>query len=584
MGWLECPLEFSQPLRDHRLLVCKTPIDNEIAEYFKIPKERRFEPHTIYSLPKEHRIPKTIGLVIDLTNMKWYDEIAFNHGRKTNKVKRRIIAMDDLQNPSEQDFNSFVGLVSAFLDGANNQDKWIVVHDDLGYNLAGFMCCAFMVKHLNYSVDAAVYQFSNSRKPGIFREGFIRTLHRFFSDSEDLEAFEQFLKLRPLAEPKWMPNAQKKGGPPKVPFIQRPGSNQRAASTANNLSVDAKNPEFAVPTTSITSSSRQNRKPGKRSFSEMNHQNGAQKESAGAASSLVQEPSLLSEPVIVREPEPMADSTPCDVIQEPTMFQPVEPTLLGPTEPPMKRPRVSEPAVEVHVPPDLKADHPYLVAVRGQHLQHLTQIVLQLSKTKELFHGITNRAVTVGKESLMGLKAKYRISWLGHGPRFWMMALGKMGAFFVDPSFFATGRLGGIYHIQGTQFHDVRKKRDLDGTLCCGELVVDRIVTDKQRGTTKKVPRFLITDLLVFDKQSLSKFPHSERMQRAENQLYRACAKSLQASQLRVRVKPMYNIESMDIVAKLKRMIERELPHKCDGLGLFPIAPPFGQRMLKITL
>jgi len=624
IGWLQCPLEFVQPLRDHRLLVCKTPIDPEIAEHFKVPKAQRFAPHTIYTLPTKHHVAKLkamrapsssaskreVGLVIDLTNMKWYDEMAFNNGKKTNKVRRRVIVMDDLEKPSEQNINSFVGLVSSFLEGANNQDKWIVVHDDLGFNLSGFFVCAFMVRQFNYSVDAAVYQFGNARKPGIFHEHFIRKLHELFSDPEDLEVFEQMLKLKPLVEPEWYPAAHRK-----VQFIQRPGAAAHSASssTVKNLNMNtqsaARNSQFAVPTTSITnaSSSQQNanmssRNTAKRAFSEMNTSSTPNGGRGGGG--LLQEPSLLSDPTPIREPRSMdnghrssssqSPSSADHVIQEPdvfepvepTLFEPQEPTLLGVQEPPRKRPRTMDapPTVPVHVPPELKGDHPYLVAVRDQHLQHLTQIVLQLSKTQDLFHSICNKPVTVKQATLMGLKANYRISWLGHGHRFWLMILGKMGAFFVDPSFFSTGKLGGIYHIEGTKFHDARHQKDLDGTLCCGELVVDHIVTNKATGATKKVPRFLITDLLVFDKQSLSKFPHTERLNRAENYLYKSCAKSLQRSKLRVRVKPMYMIENADIVGKLQRMIDKELPHKCDGLGLWPIKPPFGQRMLRIAL
>ena len=50
-----------------------------------------------------------------------------------------------------------------------------------------------------------------------------------------------------------------------------------------------------------------------------------------------------------------------------------------------------------------------------------------------------------------------------------------------------------------------------------------------------------------------------------------------------IRIKPMYDI-NVGIVDKLKRMIESELPHECDGFGLFPIKPPFGQRLLRVLL
>ena len=100
------------------------------------------------------------------------------------------------------------------------------------------------------------------------------------------------------------------------------------------------------------------------------------------------------------------------------------------------------------------------------------------------------------------------------------------------------------------------------------------------------MPRLLVTDLLVLESQSLCKFPHTERLKRADHALCRACAQSLQKSTLRVRAKPMYAIsgDGADIVRKLTRMIERELPHKCDGLGLWPIQPPFGQRMLRVAI
>ena len=618
IGWLECPLEFIQPLRDHRILVCKTPIDREIAKYFKIPKDKWFLPHTIYTLPGKHYNDKQqkqqqqqphpatdkkrkIGLVIDLTNQQFYDEISFNNGKKLNKVKRRIIPIENLEKPSEVETSGFVGLVRSFLNGAANQDKWIVIHDDLGHNLAGFMCSAFMVKELNYSVDAAVYQFSQSRKPGIYKSNFIKLLHEMYSDQEDVEIFETRLKIKPLDRPIWLKQLQ--------PQIRTPSSPKQLRTKNTNNGTNKKS-QFAVPTSSIRR---------KRSFSEMNNNNNSHSSSNSdsdnnsnnghnnnknknnnnnsSLSSLVEEPSLLSEPTLLQEPMDNASNnsdnsnnspSSSNLIMEPTLLEPMEPTLIGETnnnEPPMKKQKImSSLSSEVHVPPELKQDHPYLIAVRDQHLQHLTTIALQLSKNKDLFHSIQTKPATVPRNSMMALKANYRISWLGHGHRFWLMILGKKGCFFVDPSYFTTGKLGGIYHIEGTHFHNVSNNKYLDGTLCCGELVIDNIIKNKQSGEIKKVPRFLITDLLVIDKSSLSKFPHTERLMRAENYLYRPFAKSLATSKLRIRVKPMYPIENQDIIAKLQRMIDKELPHKCDGLGLWPIKPPFGQRLLRIAL
>jgi len=608
VAWEQCPLSFDEPIEGHRLLVCKTPIDADIAEHFKIPKSKLFLPHMLYTLPskgapqspnmssaqKQKQKPqygkkeRKIGLVIDLTNQAFYDEISFNQGKKLNKVKRRVLVMEDLSKPTELEVSSFIGLVRSFFHGAQNQDRWIVVHDDLGYNLAGFMCAAYMVKELCYSVDAAVYQYSKTRRPGIFEPHFVRMLHELYSEPEDIEIFEKLLSLRPMAKPAWM---------------------MSSSST-----------EFAKPVSSLQ------QQPRKRTFSQMNapahvddttrpHTNASDSDTASvhsnessgtyahahpsASSSLIQEPMQFAS--LLMDGEHLADANghaPAEnvsssnnghsVIVEPCII--VEPTVIGDDdsefpdviEPPLKRNKPNP--VQAHVPAELKEQHSYLVAVRDQHLQHLTAIVLQLSKNKDIFHSILHKPATIPKSSLMNLRHNYRISWLGKGYRFWLMILGKSGSFFVDPQYFATGKLGGVYHIDGTVFLNEKTNQYLDGTLCCGELVVDHILKDKQSNEYHYVPRFLITDVLVIEKQSYSKFPHPQRLQHAENHLYRPYAKSLAKSRLRIRVKPMYGIDSPAIVDKLQKMIHNELPHECDGLGLFPIKPPFGQRLLRMQL
>eukprot|EP01084_Bolivina_argentea_P268954 456966_1 len=70
IGWLECPLEFIQPLPDYRILVCKTPIDKDIAEYLKIPTNNYFLPHTIYTLPHKHFISKLQQHNLSLSSTK----------------------------------------------------------------------------------------------------------------------------------------------------------------------------------------------------------------------------------------------------------------------------------------------------------------------------------------------------------------------------------------------------------------------------------------------------------------------------------------------------------------------------------
>ena len=274
----------------------------------------------------------------------------------------------------------------------------------------------------------------------------------------------------------------------------------------------------------------------KRPFSEM------------SSSDVIQEPDVIAEPQVLMSSDPLIS----------------EPTLIGQSEPPAKRARVSSES--------LLCVHPYLRAVSGAELSGLRAIALQLSRGSSQLLGLSRAAVTVSFASLGSLSAQYRISWLGRGFRLWLMLLGKKGVFLVEPA-----ADGGILAVAGTRFE--KSGTLVDGTLCCGELVVDHL-------GERRVPRLLVTDLLVLESQSLCKFPHTERLRRAQNALCRACAQSLQTSKLRIRVKPMYAIkgEGADIVSKLQRMVEQELPHKCDGLGLFPIKPPFGQRLLRIAL
>ena len=382
-GWLDCPLAFNQPLRDHRILVCKTPIDDEIAQFLKIPKAKRFAPHTIYTLPNKHYTAKQkqlnvakpakrkVGLVIDLTNQKYFDLISFNNGKKTNKVKLRVIAMEDLSNPTDAECLEFCCLVKAFLDSTNNADSYIVVFDDLGFNLCGFMCACFMVNELNYSVDAAVHTFASCAKPGIFEANYIRLLHKKYSDEEDQQIFEQMLKLKPLSKPFWLKRTAPK--PTKA--------------------------EFAVPTKSIRR---------KRTFSEISQpsqpsktkQNDTKNTKKTDSFSVISSSSVLSEPTLIGEsprspksPQPKVAepvSSASNIIEEPML---IEPTLIGAPPPPKKQKLSQE--------EDQREQ-----ALKSEHSQHLTSIILQLSKTKDLFHSngsICRKSVSVPRSSLLGL-------------------------------------------------------------------------------------------------------------------------------------------------------------------------------------
>merc|ERR1719242_781393 len=82
----------------------------------------------------------------------------------------------------------------------------------------------------------------------------------------------------------------------------------------------------------------------------------------------------------------------------------MEPTLIGALPPKQKKAKLSQNEDERQQ--ILKQQHSYLITVRNEHLQHLTSIILQLSKSSDLFHSICKKTVTVPRASLLSLAKK----------------------------------------------------------------------------------------------------------------------------------------------------------------------------------
>ena len=576
--WIDCPNtidchEISKESKEN-FVICKTPIDKIRSDYLKIPNNKRFYPDNMLSIVNKI---KKIGLIVDLVDGKYYSWDNDNNTIPKVNLKISII-------PTRDETNLFVNIVKNFFE--RNKGFSILIYSELGYNIAGFLISAYFINEMNWMVDAAVQQFSQYRKPGIFIKQYVAKLHEYYSDEDEIKEFEDFIKLRPLIKPIWY----------KLNFIINTSNNGN-----NNSNKD--NGGFKMPAKKkIKRASTFKRATGlrkrKRKIEQTNIQ--TQNISTNQNISVNQNITINSNNNInsdvnrnddIIEPNVGQSSmdnnngqtTHSDIIEpdiiEPDIVEPdiMEPDIIEPSmnEPPKKKLKVD---FNYSIPNELAIDHPYLKTVDGTEFGKITKAVLGLSKTQTLLQSIHNKILTIQKGALLSLAKTHRISWLSHGFRLWLLIL-DVGCYFIDPSYFKTGKLGGIYKIPNVLFKNKKTHKYVDKTLVNGELVIDRI---KQNNIMTKIPRFLITDLLIFENSSYLNQNHQIRMKMVKKYLMDPCFDSLKNSNVRIRMKDIYDIKP-GIYNKIKK-VTNNLPHKCDGIGLFPINPPFGKSILRLDI
>jgi mRNA-capping enzyme len=174
--WLKCPRK-SDGLVANRFLACKTPLDEKYDD--QVPPECRFTPVMLFNSMKQHKVK--IGLWIDLTNTKRFYDKQRIEDQECAYVK--ISCRGHGETPSVEATKTFIDICNKFV--AQHPTEIIAVHCTHGFNRTGFLVCAFLVEAFDWSVDMAVNSFITARKPGIYKEAYLKELFRRYAGDPD---------------------------------------------------------------------------------------------------------------------------------------------------------------------------------------------------------------------------------------------------------------------------------------------------------------------------------------------------------------------------------------------------------------
>ncbi|ETO16282.1 hypothetical protein RFI_21067, partial [Reticulomyxa filosa] len=448
-----------------------------------------------------------------------------------------------------------------------NPDHWILVTDELGYNMSGFMICAYLVECHDLCVDDALYFFSEAQKPGLFDILLVNLLRERYCSEEERQEMEQLSSWpKQLAKPNWYhgngattttttmapstlddedscvdndddvpPLSKPNSTIGDKPLEPMPTGRKRNLVTARNSDVmkdttitpshDQLITDVSLPSSSSSSFSNVSSFGKSSAFDEddiEDHESTSRAPpSLGSASTnnsafddgddvMIEEPTLSSSHSNDNQDKPKPDNM-----------------KLGGGDS-GHRTTVCE------MPLPLKEAHPYLQMVdTAKDITRLTTFALQLSKKMDYFQSIHNRPLTINANTLMNVATTHRITWLS-----------REGVFFIDPLYVKSTMLGGVYHVPNCVFLG-KASLPVDGTLLCGELIVDKVSPNQSH------PRFLITDALACQSTCLEKFAHDARLKMVEV----CCIFFLFPYALHFRVKDMYGVKE-GVCEKLTKMIK----------------------------
>jgi len=119
--------------------------------------ESRFKPIMVFQHAKA--VAKKIGLWIDLTNAKRYYNQSEVEQQGCKYIK--ITCLGHGKPPEEDAIRTFIRECSIFTK--NSPGELIGVHCTHGYNRTGFMIVSYLVSSLDWTLDAALRAFAESR-------------------------------------------------------------------------------------------------------------------------------------------------------------------------------------------------------------------------------------------------------------------------------------------------------------------------------------------------------------------------------------------------------------------------------------
>ncbi|XP_050415572.1 mRNA-capping enzyme [Patella vulgata] len=176
--WLNCPRK-GQIIED-TFIPFKTPLSEKYSD--QIPDECIFNVDMLFNSVKIYK--KKIGLFIDLTNTtRFYDS---NLVEKLECKYVKLCCKGRAETPTKEQTEAFVNLCARFKQ--QKPLELIGVHCTHGFNRTGFLIVAFLVERFDWSVEAAVRVFAETRPPGIYKQEYLDELFGRYGDIDDTPA------------------------------------------------------------------------------------------------------------------------------------------------------------------------------------------------------------------------------------------------------------------------------------------------------------------------------------------------------------------------------------------------------------
>lgn len=152
--WLHCPRKAASLISD-KFFAFKTPLDDKFDS--QVGEEYFFHPEMVFASAKH--LKKKLGLWIDLTNTSRFYDKAIVEAMDCRYVK--LNCRGHGETPSEETIKLFVKMCDSFIK--QHPLQIIGVHCTHGFNRTGFLIVSYLVSALDWSVEAAVAEFSKAR-------------------------------------------------------------------------------------------------------------------------------------------------------------------------------------------------------------------------------------------------------------------------------------------------------------------------------------------------------------------------------------------------------------------------------------
>ena len=152
--WLHCPRKAFSVIGD-KFLAFKTPLDSRYDS--EVTDEFLFHPEMVFASARNMKLK--LGLWIDLTNTSRFYDRGIVEKTECKYVKLNCKGHGETPGPETVDI--FIQLCSRFIQ--QNPKEIIGVHCTHGFNRTGFLIVSYLVRELDWSVEAAVAEFAKVR-------------------------------------------------------------------------------------------------------------------------------------------------------------------------------------------------------------------------------------------------------------------------------------------------------------------------------------------------------------------------------------------------------------------------------------